>query len=239
MKHVILSDVHANWPALQSVYDAEPDADKFVVLGDLIGLGGFPKEVVESVKSNAEHVLKGNHDVSVIENQQGHVNSQELSQFELRTTQDMLDGEDKEWISSLSSYKTTDSPSSIMAHAEPYPELSSGIESSGVRKGSYTKAASNVDSEEYDYVFLGHTHDQAKLDCSDFGHNVTVVNPGSVGQPVNSGEAHYAVLNTRTGQVKLKKSEYNKETVFERLEHLDVPTKWWEKSTSRRRRRRR
>lgn len=239
MKYVIVSDVHANWPALKSVYNAESDADGFLVLGDLIGLGGFPKEVVENVKSDAEHVIKGNHDVSVIENEQGHVNSQELSQFELDTTQDMLDEEHKEWISNLSSYKTTENPSSIMAHAEPYPELSSGIESSGVKKGSYTKVASDVDSEKYDYVLLGHTHEQAKLDCSDFGHNVTVVNPGSVGQPVNSGKAHYAVLNTETGHVKLETSEYDKEAVFERLESLDVPIKWWERSTSRRRRRRR
>lgn len=237
MKYVVISDVHANWPALQSVYNATSDADGYIFLGDLIGLGGFPKEVVGSIKSKSDHAIKGNHDVSVIENKKGHVNSQELSKFELETTQDALDEADKEWVSNLDAYKEIDTPKSLIAHAEPYPESASGIQSAGVKKGDYTKVASNVDSDKYDYVLLGHTHDQAKLDCSDFGHNLTVVNPGSVGQPINSGVANYAVIDTDTGQVSLEQSSYDKEEVFNRLESLNVPIKWWERSNRRRQRR--
>lgn len=235
MKYVVISDVHANWPSLKSVYDSNPDADEYIFLGDMVGLGGFPDEVVESIKSNCKHAIKGNHDVKVIEHGDGHVNSQELSKFEFETTQDALDDGQKEWLSNLDSYKTLDNPSSVVAHAEPYPELSSGIESSGVKKRDYTKVASDINSDKYDYVLTGHTHVQSKLDCSDFGHNITIVNPGSVGQPIKSGVANYAVINTDKEEVSLEQSSYDSEDVFSRLESLNVPIKWWVERGRRRR----
>jgi predicted phosphodiesterase len=39
MKLLILSDIHGNWAALQSVLDSEADFDKILCLGDLVDYG--------------------------------------------------------------------------------------------------------------------------------------------------------------------------------------------------------
>jgi hypothetical protein len=46
MKSLILSNIHGNWPALQAVLAAEPDADQIVCVGDLVGHGPQPAECV-------------------------------------------------------------------------------------------------------------------------------------------------------------------------------------------------
>ena len=44
MKMVTLSDIHGNWPALQAVLAAEPDADPILCLGNLVNYGLQPTE---------------------------------------------------------------------------------------------------------------------------------------------------------------------------------------------------
>ncbi|RMF68269.1 MAG: metallophosphoesterase [Calditrichaeota bacterium] len=64
MKYAIISDIHGNLEALDSVL-AEIDkrgADTIVCLGDIVGYGPNPNECVETVKSRAEITLAGNHD---------------------------------------------------------------------------------------------------------------------------------------------------------------------------------
>lgn len=234
MKYCIVSDVHANWPALKSVIEDVDNIDEYLFLGDAVGLLGFPSEVVDFIMNETRKSIKGNHDISVLENHKGHVNSAELSKFEYQITHDELDSDQKEWICSLNSYDTVESEGVLMAHAEPYPELSSGLSGRGVSKRHYTKVASNIDSEKYDYVLLGHTHKQASLDCSEFGNDVKIINPGSVGQPFHKGEAYYAVLDTDTGYSSLECVSYNSDAIKDRLESLDVPIKWWEKVKTRR-----
>jgi predicted phosphodiesterase len=46
MKSLIVSNIQGNWPALQAVLAAEPDAEQILCLGDLIGHGPQPAECV-------------------------------------------------------------------------------------------------------------------------------------------------------------------------------------------------
>ena len=67
MKLLILSDIHANWPALQAVLAAEPDADSILCLGDLVNYGPQPAECVRwamGLNSTAK-IIQGDHDYSV------------------------------------------------------------------------------------------------------------------------------------------------------------------------------
>lgn len=47
MKCLIVSNVRGYWPALQAVLAAEPDADRILCLGDLVGDGPQPAECVK------------------------------------------------------------------------------------------------------------------------------------------------------------------------------------------------
>ena len=63
MRYLILSDIHANWEALQAVLaDAEGKYEKILCCGDIVGYGANPNEVTEWVMANAASCVRGNHD---------------------------------------------------------------------------------------------------------------------------------------------------------------------------------
>ena len=64
MKYAIISDIHGNLEALESVL-AEIDrreVDSILCLGDVVGYGPNPNECVELVRARADAILAGNHD---------------------------------------------------------------------------------------------------------------------------------------------------------------------------------
>jgi protein phosphatase len=63
MKLLIVSDIHANLEALQTVL-AESH-DELWVLGDLVNYGPNPSEVVDLIRLKASLVVQGNHDYAV------------------------------------------------------------------------------------------------------------------------------------------------------------------------------
>jgi diadenosine tetraphosphatase ApaH/serine/threonine PP2A family protein phosphatase len=63
VRYLILSDIHANWEALEAVLiDAANDYDEVLCCGDLVGYGADPNRVVEWTRRNARTVVRGNHD---------------------------------------------------------------------------------------------------------------------------------------------------------------------------------
>lgn len=63
MRYLILSDIHANLTALDtSLKSAEGRWDKAVCLGDVVGYGPDPNEVIDRVRSIEAVTIRGNHD---------------------------------------------------------------------------------------------------------------------------------------------------------------------------------
>ena len=66
MRYLILSDMHANWDAFEVVLRRarRKRFDAILVLGDLVGYGAAPNQVVEAVRrlSPRPFVVRGNHD---------------------------------------------------------------------------------------------------------------------------------------------------------------------------------
>ncbi len=66
MRYLILSDMHANWDAFEAVLRRarRKRFDAVLVLGDLVGYGGAPNQVVEAVRRLGPKVytVRGNHD---------------------------------------------------------------------------------------------------------------------------------------------------------------------------------
>ena len=202
---VLVSDIHGNYPALQAVVDEEGIDAEYMVLGDIHGLNGYPSKTQNLVQAVGNFVLAGNHDRAIFEYGEGHVNSDALSEFELYHTLSNLSVEQVEWMLDRPYMEVVQrGPSRIaLCHAYPWPAKASGYEpgNAGISKGSVTSVASTV-SDDYDYVFHGHTHTQYELDCSQWGHDVHFVNPGSLGY-----DHTYAVVETDLGGVDLRSVE--------------------------------
>ena len=63
MPRLILSDIHANWEALEAVLaDAEGQYDRIVCLGDLVGYGADPNPIVDWARAHLAATVRGNHD---------------------------------------------------------------------------------------------------------------------------------------------------------------------------------
>lgn len=202
---VLVSDIHGNYPALQQVVDREDGDAEYMVLGDIHGLLAWPAETLELVQAVGNFVLAGNHDKAIFHYGEGHVNSDALSEFELRHTLSNLSSEDAEYMLDRPFMEVVQRGQSRIAltHAYPWPSHASGYEpgNAGVRKADVTSVASTV-ADDYDYVFHGHTHTQYSLDCAKFGHSVHFVNPGTLGY-----DGNYAVVDTDSGEVELKSVE--------------------------------
>ncbi len=63
MRYLIVSDIHANWEALEAVLaQARSEYDRIVCCGDLVGYGADPDAVTEWVREHVGDVVRGNHD---------------------------------------------------------------------------------------------------------------------------------------------------------------------------------
>jgi len=62
---LLLSDIHSNLEALDACLAAAPAHDLVVNLGDTVGYGGNPNEVVAKAQSLGHVFVRGNHDKAV------------------------------------------------------------------------------------------------------------------------------------------------------------------------------
>lgn len=62
MRALVLSDIHGNLDALEAVLAAAPGCDTVWNLGDLVGYGACPNEVIARVRAMGAINVRGNHD---------------------------------------------------------------------------------------------------------------------------------------------------------------------------------
>jgi predicted phosphodiesterase len=67
VRFLILSDIHANWDALEAVLtDAEGKYDLVLNCGDLVGYGPEPNRVADWCRTSNAAVIRGNHDRAAV-----------------------------------------------------------------------------------------------------------------------------------------------------------------------------
>lgn len=190
-KLVLISDVHANLPALEAVFkdiSARGLASSPVCfLGDAVNLGPFPSETVAFLRSlNPAFRVRGNHDRYVT----GSVPRAELDRYlhspegadHVAWTASRLSAEDKDWLAGapLESSFVLGGAEFRIFHASP---------------GNDEKAFSP--GEGSTNVLCGHIHSPYIVGCS----GGTVVNPGSVGGPLDGNTASSYAVVTVDGRV--------------------------------------
>ena len=62
MRVLLLSDIHSNLEALEACLAAAPPYDMVVNLGDVVGYGASPNEVIDRVRELGHIFVRGNHD---------------------------------------------------------------------------------------------------------------------------------------------------------------------------------
>lgn len=69
MRYAVVSDLHSNIEALAAVLGAVDDLgiDGVLCLGDLVGYGADPNEVIDLIRTRTVNVVRGNHDHAAVE----------------------------------------------------------------------------------------------------------------------------------------------------------------------------
>ncbi len=210
MKALIISDIHANFPALQAVLDNAGTFDKLIFLGDVVDYGPHPKECLEFIRENADYYVRGNHDhalgFDVDCNSMGDFRSYSIATREWHKK--LLDKNDIKFLKKMPVIDKAhfDGNTFLLAHASPQGDISKYLDEDEIINELDTS-----DGNIVEYILVGHTHIQYKKK-SDYS---LIVNPGSVGLSRDGGEACYAVYEN--GNILNYRIKYNVNKTIEDL----------------------
>jgi predicted phosphodiesterase len=209
MKILLMSDIHGNWAALQSVLAAEPDVDQILCLGDLVNYGPQPAECVAwAMKTlTSDWLIQGNHDraVALDEDPRSSMPYKALAAATRELSKRVLSTKMKQFLAGLRPLQRfkLDAAICIACHAAPSEPLYEYFS----RNSPLTLWESELNGVNYpDFLFLGHTHLPTKTRI----RRTLIVNPGSVGQP-KDGDPRAAYAIWEDGEVALRRAEYDVE----------------------------
>lgn len=204
----LISDVHANAPALRAVLEDMPPVGRIIHAGDVVGYGGFPREVIGLFDEHDIESIQGNHDRAVLGD--FHDDFHHIPKTVALWTTDRLDDDELSFIADLPVEADFFDGQVHIVHGAPG------------KPNTYTYPkdfeASLIGDEAV--LVLGHTHKQA---MESFEEGV-VVNPGSVGIPRDGDpRAAYAFLDTESWTVDLHRVEYDIEAAQAAIRENDLP----------------
>jgi len=212
MKTLILSDIHANLPALEAVLKAETDFDACLFLGDVVDYGPFPNECIKFLRDEMDVGVLGNHDNALAFDVDCGCRG-DFRQFSEETRawhKTLLRESDLALLRALPPLAKTHigGESLYLAHATPQGDLFRYLVDDEIES-----AADDIGTE---FVLLGHTHVQFKK----YVGATLVVNPGSVGLARDCARACYAVL--LDGKIHLRSVEYDVERTIGELRRSPI-----------------
>ena len=202
MRIAVLSDIHANLAALEAVRADLPDVDEVWVLGDIVGNGPQPNEVIATLQAMGARSVLGNHDGAAIGDLDvAHFNPDARAAIEW--TAGAIDDNARAYLAALPAVRREGDVTAV--HGSPRDPVWEYVTSRGI-------AAANFAHFDTPLCLFGHTHlpvaywvsgDDVEATRGLPGAEVrtdgerAMLNPGSVGQPRDGlADAAYAILRT-------------------------------------------
>jgi predicted phosphodiesterase len=195
----VLSDIHANRPALDAVLAALPRVDAIWQLGDVVGYGPHPVPVIEILDKRGAVGVRGNHDLAAL----GELDT-EWFNADARTavvwSGEQLSATARAWLAQLPATRTEGS--FTLAHGSPRDPVWEYVYSPSIAAGVF-------DAFETTHCLVGHTHvplvfrqvhggvetlDPQEGEELQLDERRTILNPGSVGQPRDSDPRASAMI---------------------------------------------
>lgn len=234
MRVLIISDVHANLTALEAVLEDAGQVDQTWCLGDVIGYGPDPNQVVARLRELPNlTIILGNHDVAVLGQMDYAVFNTEARKSLGWQKQNLTNG-NLVYLENLSKDRLVRA-NVTLAHGSPRDPVWEYILNT-------LSARMNFDAFTTPYCFVGHTHLQCLFHLDVDKDRVTqqvprpgqvlklepraILNPGSVGQPRDRDpRSAYAIYDPETSQWEPRRVAYDIESVQERIRAAGLPEK--------------
>jgi len=228
---LVISDIHANEAALQAVLQDAGAVDETWCLGDLVGYGPDPNQVLERVRGLPRlRCIFGNHDAAILQRM-------ELEAFngDARTsliwTGKVLTPDNLNFLRSLAPLDEVDGVT--LAHGSPRDPTWEYVLNTLAARLNFTHFRTP-------FCFVGHSHVQSMFELDEDEDRVTtspnrvsqvipmtrrsIVNPGSVGQPRDRDpRAAYAIFDSKERTWEARRVDYDIAIVQKRIRDAGLP----------------
>jgi diadenosine tetraphosphatase ApaH/serine/threonine PP2A family protein phosphatase len=234
MRILVMSDIHANYTALEAVLADAGTVDEVWCLGDVIGYGPDPNLCLEIMRELPQLTcLLGNHDVAVL----GRMPFQSFNgeaRRSLEWQERVLTADNMDFLKSL--------PQNLKVRGDV--SLAHGSPRDPVWEYILTTLAARLNFEFFDtpFCFVGHSHVQCLFQLNEDRNRVSldvprvgetskmypraIYNPGSVGQPRDRDpRAAYAIFDPEARTWEACRVEYNIAEVQQRIREAGLPEK--------------
>lgn len=214
---LIVSDVHANLVALETVLGEVGAVDAIWSLGDIIGYGPRPRECLERLRAATPPVsVPGNHDLACA----GRISMDDfnpVAKFSARWTANQLHPDDAQYLNQLPDRML--GRDWTIVHGSPRDPIWEYI-------ANWRSAAENFRYFQTRLCLVGHTHVQGYFredempadhrprrpkngEVLDLSTGRIIVNPGSVGQPRDRDpRAAYAIFEPEKATITFRRVSY-------------------------------
>ena len=152
MRYLVLSDIHANIDALETVLAAAPAGtwDRALVLGDLVGYGAEPNAVIDRIRGlDPLAVIRGNHDKAACGLDDGS-SFNHVARMAALWTYEALSGANRDYLRTLPQGPVTIDDSLEICHGAPFDEDHYIFDGND--------ASSALDAMTRQLCLFGHTH---------------------------------------------------------------------------------
>ncbi len=225
MKILILSDIHANWYALEAILDKE-SYDALIFLGDVVDFGPTPRNCIKFLMNSSKGRfwgVRGDHDhamaYAIDSKCPGELNI--ISAITREWGEGFLSSEEIGFLRRLplENNFSINGMNFELFHGSGLDHRTSGKckAETGEPYSNYYSGETQEDKERK-FILAGHSH---KPFIKVIG-NTTILNPGSVGQPRDfNPRASYAVIDNGTAYI--RRITYDIERTVKSLEKSALP----------------
>lgn len=236
MKYALISDIHANLPALRAVMDdveRRPDVRAVYHLGDLVGYGPWPNETVALLRERAIPGIAGNYDSTVAAGYKhcgcraDSPREEELSHLSYEWTRGHVTDATRRYLGALPFSLNirplgghTAGPSLILLHGNQ--TLNTVYVTEDRDDPFMRKMSAAVGAAVGDVVCFGHTHKPWHRVVDE----IHFINTGSVGRPKDGDpRAGYVLLDFSSGATAAEfiRIEYDIEETTRGIEAAGLP----------------
>jgi predicted phosphodiesterase len=225
MRALILSDIHANLEALNAVLDAA-SFDVLWNLGDIVGYGASPNQVIDLIRPKSQLIVRGNHD-RVCCGLTSALGFNPIARAAAHWTHDELTPENLDWLKTLPQGPLQPEQANVAcAHGSPLNEDQYIL--------NMRDAWAPLQQMSTLITFFGHTHVQGGFSQKEQDwHELRpqyhprsnqadswtmplppgtrhLINPGSVGQPRDSDwRAAFAIYDSNAAEITFHRVPYD------------------------------
>ncbi len=224
MRIALISDIHSNWEALQAVWREVKRADAILCMGDLVGYGANPNEVVEFFREQMREreilCVRGNHDNAIAFGADWGFNP--YARQAVRWHQRVMSTEDLEFLRRLpvrGLFTDDTGRSYLLIHGSPRAPLDEYL-FPWLPDSEFEAVLGYVRQND---LLVGHTH----VPMIKVLGGRRVINPGGVGQPRDGDwRAAYAIIDTEEeppDNIEFHRMEYDVEEAARKILEAGLP----------------